>query len=185
MKSNETVGIEEGHSRGAWMQTYTGGRFFPLDPNPEEVCIEDIAQALSNQTRFNGHLDCFYSVAQHSVLVSRLCSERNRLTGLLHDATEAYVGDMIRPLKLYMPEYKEVEKKVWKAITKKFNLPEELPKEVHHFDMVVCAAEKRDLFGNSGEWPKMPSGDLVGRIEPSSPFEIKRTFLKEFWSLYG
>lgn len=80
-----------------WIITYTGRQFWPLDPRPEDVCLEDIAHALSNLCRFNGHCRSFYSVAQHSVLVSENCVFAFR--GLLHDAAEAYLGDMSRPMK--------------------------------------------------------------------------------------
>ncbi|MDO4254358.1 MAG: hypothetical protein Q4C81_04310 [Kocuria sp.] len=98
--------------RGNWMQTYTGRRFYPLDSRPEDVDVVDVAHALSMQCRYNGHVRLFMSVAEHCVLVSRLVPSEHALWGLLHDATEAYVGDMVRPLKLHMPEYRAVEDRV-------------------------------------------------------------------------
>jgi len=80
-----------------WIITFTGKQFWPLDPRPEDVCLEDIAHALSNICRFTGHCKSFYSVAQHCVLVSQNCEYPMR--GLLHDAAEAYLGDMSRPMK--------------------------------------------------------------------------------------
>lgn len=92
--------------RGGWMQTYTGKAFYPLDPRPDEVCIDDIAHALSQIPRFGGHARRHYSVAQHSWHMS--CLFGNPLLAyqaLLHDAQEAYLGDIVQPLKscLQMP----------------------------------------------------------------------------------
>ena len=111
--------------KGDWMQTYTGRQFWPLDPRPEEVVIEDIARALSMQCRFAGHCAKFYSVADHSVRVSMLADENSTLAlaGLLHDAAEAYVVDVPRPLKRFLPGYKEIEREVARAIEKRFGLP--------------------------------------------------------------
>lgn len=82
-----------------FIQTYTGRRFYPLDPNPDDVCIEDIAHALAMICRFNGHVREFYSVAEHSVHVSHLVPPEYALAGLLHDAAEAYIADVSRPVK--------------------------------------------------------------------------------------
>jgi hypothetical protein len=75
--------------RGDWMQTFTGRRFWPLDPRGEDVLIEDIAHALSLLTRYGGHCTRFYSVAEHSVLLARAATPENALWLLLHDASEA------------------------------------------------------------------------------------------------
>src|ERR1035441_1601867 len=78
--------------------TFSGVRFWPLIPNPADIRIEDIAHALSNQCRFGGHTREFYSVAEHSVRVSQLCTPENALWGLLHDASEAYLSDVTAPI---------------------------------------------------------------------------------------
>src|ERR1700724_2684254 len=83
---------------GGWQQTFTGRRFYPLSPRVEDVCIEDIAHALSNICRYGGHCREFYSVAQHCNMVSDWMPEF-KLEGLLHDSPEAYIGDMVRPVK--------------------------------------------------------------------------------------
>src|SRR5579885_2784587 len=84
---------------GDWIQTYCGVAFYPLDPRPEEILIEDIAHALSMLCRFTGHVKRFYSVAQHCVYVSHRCDPKDALWGLLHDAAEAYLNDISRPVK--------------------------------------------------------------------------------------
>jgi len=91
-------------NKEVWIATYTGGRFYPLDPRPEDVCIADIAHSLSQICRFNGQTLQFYSVAQHSVLVSKLLGQGgpspiHEFMGLKHDAAEAYLCDLVRPIK--------------------------------------------------------------------------------------
>ena len=88
----------------SWIQTYTGKRFWPLSPEKGEICIEDVAWALSNMPRFTGHTSRFYSVAEHSIMVARLCPPRLKLAGLLHDASEAYLCDIASPVK-HHPEF--------------------------------------------------------------------------------
>lgn len=83
----------------SWIQTFSGRQFFPLEPRVEDVCIEDIAHGLSNLCRYAGHCECFYSVAQHCLLVSRVVPREHALRGLLHDASEAYLIDVPRPIK--------------------------------------------------------------------------------------
>lgn len=96
---------------GDWSVTWSGVRFRPLDPRPEDIRLVDIAMALSNIARFGGHKTEAYTVAQHSVLVASRVPEGLRLPALLHDASEAYLGDIIRPVK-HLPEFYEV----WKPI---------------------------------------------------------------------
>lgn len=88
---------------GSWMQTSTGVSFYPLDPRVEEINITDIAHGLSHVCRYGGHCRRFYSVAEHAVLVSLMVPERFAMEALLHDSSEAYIGDMIRPIK-HSPE---------------------------------------------------------------------------------
>jgi uncharacterized protein len=148
--------------RGDWMQTFTGRKFFPMDPRPEEINGLDIAHALSLQCRYNGHTTRFYSVAEHCVLLSYAVSPENALWALLHDASEAYVGDMIRPLKLHMPAYVEAEDVVMGVIAYKFGLAgSTMPDEVKDADTRILLNEKAELMYN-------PSGLLwtVDGMEP-------------------
>lgn len=120
------------------------------------VDTTDIAHSLSMQCRFNGHTRHFYSVAQHCYLVADLVPAEHQLAALLHDATEAYVGDLVRPLKQGMREFYEcqnleslydaVERRVWIAICQRFDLGLVLPDSVKHADLVALATEKRDLM---------------------------------------
>lgn len=111
--------------RGDWMQTYSGRQFFPFDPKPEAIDIVDIAQALAMTCRYGGHCKQFYSVAQHSVLVAEKAPPALALRALMHDAPEAYTGDLIRPIKKHpeMAAFMWVEEVVERAICAKFDLP--------------------------------------------------------------
>jgi 5'-deoxynucleotidase YfbR-like HD superfamily hydrolase len=109
--------------RGGWIQTFTGGRYWPLDPRPTDVCLEDIAHHLSMLCRFVGACTRFYSVAEHSVHVSRLMPPRLALRGLLHDAAEAYCNDIARPVKRDLVGYAEIEGLNEAVIFERFGLP--------------------------------------------------------------
>lgn len=116
-----------GARRGDWMQTFTGRQFWPLDPRPEEVDPIDIAHALGHQCRYAGHVRRFYSVAEHCILMSLFMPTRElALAALLHDATEAYVVDVPRPLKRHLAGYAEIEAGVMVAIAQRFELPLEV-----------------------------------------------------------
>ena len=180
-------GIEVANDRGAWLQTVTGGRFYPLDPQPAEVDIRDISHALSNIGRFNGHTKSFYSVAQHSCLVHDYMPKRLQKLGLLHDATEAYIGDMIRPLKYYDNFFQEVEEGIHQAIYTRFGLTpsEEDNQMLKHYDNLLCAAEKRDLFPQSEFWSGMPECGLVKTIRAWPPSYAKGQFMRRFNVLFN
>lgn len=131
---------------GNWIQMHSGIAFWPLDPRADEVRIEDIAHSLSLLCRFGGHCSRFYSVAEHSVHVARLCSPETALAGLLHDASEAYVVDLPRPLKRMLPEYGIIESKVQMAIAEHFGLPLLLPEEVTRMDDAMLLAEAAQIM---------------------------------------
>lgn len=136
------------------MQTYSGRRYYPLDPKPSEIESADIAHALSLLCRYGGHIDRFYSVAEHCVLLSYTVSPENALHALLHDATEAYVVDVPRPIKRYLPEYRELEDKVWQAIAERYGLSPEMPAEVTEHDTRILLNERATLFSHAelGKW---------------------------------
>lgn len=168
-----------------WVQTYTGRKVFPLYLHPAEVCIEDIAHALSNVCRFTGHSSAFYSVAQHSVYVSFYCEPADALAGLLHDATEAYLLDLPRPLKRHadFAFYRTAEADAHRAIAAAFGLPEQIPASVLEADARILATEARDLMS-----PLHP--DWIARAEPYprrvypwSPELAKELFTNRFFYL--
>lgn len=169
----------------AWILTHTGKRFTPLAPQVEDICIEDIAHALSNTARFNGHANTFYSVAQHSVHVSHIVPREHSMTGLLHDAPEAYIADMVSPLKPYLTNYRDIEGNLWDAIAARFGLPSELPLEVKHADLVMLATERRDLMPpHRDEWIVLRGIEpLAMQINPFLPEAAKALFLQRWKEL--
>lgn len=169
----------------SWIQTYSGRRFNPLNPYVNAIVIQDIAHALSMQCRFSGHVKKFYSVAQHSVLVSYICDSTDALWGLLHDASEAYLVDVPRPLKRSgkFNAYLEFEDKMQKAVCKRFGLPEAEPPSVKKADKILLATEARDLMGPLHPDWKQPEEPLPFRIEALSQQEAKDLFVKRFYQL--
>lgn len=168
-----------------WIQTYTGRRFTPTNPNPSAIVIQDIARALSMQCRFSGHLKYFYSVAQHCVLVSYICDSADALWGLLHDATEAYLIDLPAPLKRsgQFDNFKMVEHKLMKAICTKFKLPFEEPPSVKAADVQLLVTEARDLMVNKRSDWELKVEPLPFKIEAWTPDQAEDNFMKRFGEL--
>ena len=130
-----------------YFRTYTGKHVHPLNPSPEEIDVEDVARSLSQMCRFLGHLDVFYSVAQHSVLVSELVPHEDALWGLLHDASEAYLCDLPAPIKREpeMAIYRTAEERLMRAICARFGLEPDMPESVKIADRALLATEFRDV----------------------------------------
>jgi uncharacterized protein len=110
-----------------WIETFTGKKFYPFSPNPDDVDIQDIAHSLSNQCRFNGHTLRFYSVAEHCVHIASYLERHNApfqicLAGLLHDAAEAYLGDVVRPVKQLLPDFTQAENTLQALIYMKYGI---------------------------------------------------------------
>lgn len=156
---------------GDWMLTASGRMYWPIHPMAEDVCIEDIAKGLSNICRFGGQIDAFYSVAQHSVYVSRCVPQEHALTGLMHDATEAYVGDMVSPLKksLLMVDFRMIEDLNWSAISNAFGLPYEKPACIKTADNAVLLAERDQLLVKHPVKWSVPGEPAPIRIERALP----------------
>lgn len=137
---------------GDWMETFSGQRFWPLDPRPDEIDPADVAHALSLLCRYGGHVDRFYSVAEHCVLMSLAVPPEHALAALLHDATEAYVVDVPRPLKRHLDGYREIEAGVWNAICLRYRLAGDLPASVRDADERILLTERNALMPRAGAW---------------------------------
>ena len=163
--------------QGDWMQTVSGQKFWPIDPKPEEIHLEDIAHALSMMCRFNGHCKWFYSVAEHSVYVCDLLEPKHKKWGLLHDASEAYIADIVRPAKRFIDGYKPLEYKIMAAVRKRFDLDPIEPWQVKDADNAILADEADQVMGKRpDDWklPCLPSGTVIMGLTPS---KAKQLFL--------
>jgi 5'-deoxynucleotidase YfbR-like HD superfamily hydrolase len=179
------------------MSTYGGSFIDFLNPQVDSIKIEDIAHSLSLICRFNGHCDYFYSVAQHCVHVSYQLPFGMELQGLLHDAPEAYVGDVVGPLKgamrmlpvellNHMSQFDIIEERWALAVGAAFELElVDLPAEVKEADARMLVTERRDIFAKCPLWPP--------RAEDAKPYDFKiavweprqaeETFLQRFHEL--
>lgn len=173
----------------SWIQTNSGIRFEILNPTVDMINIEDIATSLSKQCRYNGHCENFYSVARHSLVMSKMAPPHLKLVSLLHDATEAYIGDMVKPLKNLIPEFEVIEDKIWLVIADKFNLPMELPREVKDLDLRMLATEKLYIMKeHPDKWPSFDTPNpftrgVTKQCLISDPKTDRLEFLDEFYFL--
>lgn len=166
-----------------YVSTFLGNRFYLTQPRIDDVDIEDIAHGLAYQCRFNGQTREFYSVAQHSLMVTDLVPEPCRLAALLHDAAEAYLGDMVKPLKNLFPEFSVIEGRVMQIIGHRFGVDlEALDPSIKQADLVALATEKRDLMPHSTEtWVNLQDvAPLPEALRPMSPMAAKAAFLERF-----
>ncbi len=182
--SFETTMSDGSIRHGDWIQTFTGKAFFPFDPRPEDIDIEDIAHALSNQCRYGGHASRFYSVAEHCVILSTKVEPQYALAALMHDCAEAYLVDIPRPVKYSLVGYKELEFQVEKAIAAKFNLQYPWPEQVMAFDTRMIRDEGNELMsGGVNDWNKY--GESLGaRVFGATPIIAKQAFLRRFHELH-
>jgi hypothetical protein len=150
--------ISEGYGSGMnsdFIVTFSKQKFSPLQAKPEEIDIKDIAHALSLMCRANGHIRHFYSVAQHCLNCSKEAEARGlskelRLACLLHDASEAYISDITRPVKRSLLQYREFEEVLQSLIYRKFGLGglgEEEHRMVREIDDTLLYYEMLELMG--------------------------------------
>ena len=157
------------------------GAYFDFEvPETSQITIYDIAHALSMICRFTGHCHRFYSVAEHSVHCSYLVPKEDALAALMHDAAEAVMGDVSRPLKSLLPDYKRIEHRVEKAILARFGLPAQLPPSVKAADMQMLAVEQRQAMLNDDDWPGLAIDGEGPALQFLSPPDAYNTFLNRF-----
>lgn len=172
------------------IKTYTGVMFDPVHPESERIDILDIAHALSMLCRANGHFRSFYSVGQHCINCAREAkargySERVQLACLLHDASEAYLSDVTRPVKQELPKYLEIEKPLQETIWRKYlgsKLTEEEKVQVFDVDDAMLFYEFKELMDTrlTEEEPELKSEPEFGFREFE---EIEKRFLRVFREL--
>lgn len=169
-----------------WFVTFTGRRVHPTDLAPSDIAIEDIAHALAYQCRCAGHVRAYYSVAQHSVLVSQHLPPSLALAGLLHDAAEAYCQDLIRPLK-YLPAlfgYRRLEKRIERAVAARFGLSYPWPPAIKEADNRLLQTERRDLIApHAWPWFSHRVAPYPDPISPLGPEAAEALFLARYREL--
>jgi uncharacterized protein len=171
---------------GPMIKLRSGASFDFCAPELSEFTIEDVAHGLANICRYAGQCSRFYSVAEHSILVSET-AVGFEFEALLHDAAEAFMGDIPRPLKQLLPQYKKMEAAVETAIFKRFEIKWPLPLEIKHADLRVLAAEQRQIMPEgTDEWAVVegvsPAPIVVRHLPPD---EAKLLFLQRYEHLVG
>lgn len=163
------------------IRTFSGKYIDPINPEKDLICIQDIAHSLSMQPRFGGHLPIFYSVAEHSWwCASRILNEEQELAALLHDASEAYLIDIPKPIKGRLTNYEEIENNLMTIIAEKFGFQFPLCQSVKDIDKIALEHEWKHIMLN-GTNPLAPTG-LFNSRDPKSAEEA---FLELFYYING
>ncbi|MDH2399207.1 hypothetical protein ABIB85_007490 [Bradyrhizobium sp. JR1.5] len=170
---------------GPSIMLQSGAWFDFAAPHASPFTIEDIAHGLAHICRYSGQCNGFYSVAEHSLLVSETATGFE-LEALMHDAAEAFLGDITRPLKQMLPEYKRIEGEVERAIFSRFGIQTPIPREVKQADLRVLAAEQRQIMPRgTDDWLRgqdvVPAPIVVRNLPP---VEAKRAWLERYEALY-
>lgn len=171
----------------AWILTSSGRMVDLIDPQPDMIHLGDIVHSLTKLCRFSGHCSRFYSVAEHCWLGSQQFTDRHlQVEFQLHDATEAYLGDVVSPLKNILQEYKLIEARMDRVIRERFCLPLTMSPGVAAMDLRMLATERRDLLpADGGEWEPLRGVEPIGFIPPTPfpPGEIEWRLARSisFW----
>lgn len=182
------LGTDDG--RGPAAQLYSGALFWPLDPQPEDFNLSDVAHHLAQVNRFSGGTMFPYPVARHLVLCYHLAGMMPHATtglkrwAIAHDIPEFILGDHIRPVKVAQPVLTKLEKPVMRAVEKWLRLPKLSTAEqgaLRYIDNLACSTEKAVLLPNSTEWPGMPDPErsfvnFVRQTERMSSSQIRIEF---------
>ena len=164
-----------------WIETYKGHKFYFLEPEKSNIDIRDIAHSLAYTCRFGGHTNKFYSVAEHSVLVSYLALDP--LAGLMHDASEAYIADIASPIKDYLVNYREMEYNIMSAIHKQFGITVTDEEDIKDCDAVQLKTEATYLLPSKGlAWKDQYPTKRKHGIRPYcfTPEEAEKAFLQRY-----
>ena len=176
---------------GPYLQTVSGRWVNPFDPDPSQLDAADIGPALANQCRFGGHSRVFYSVAQHSVIVSQLVEQRGGDTedvfaALMHDATEAYLGDMPHPLKhrsTLGASFRSAEDHLEQVIRDRFRIKAHVP-EIKLVDRALLATERRAFSAENWHWPELEGVEPLDlELTAWSPDEAAQAFAQRYSEL--
>lgn len=173
--------------KGPVIMLASGATFDFLDPWSSDFTLDDIAHGLSHTCRYAGQCRSFYSVAEHSILVSELVPAEFALEGLLHDATEAFIGDITRPLKQLLPDFKSIEARVEEAIAARFAFKPGFKQAIKPVDLQVLAAEQDQLMpAGCADWAK-EDGIVPAKVKVQSlsPTAAKAAFLARYKALAG
>lgn len=169
------LGVKSGDD---WIQTASGDAFYPLRPTLESICLADIAHGLSNLCRYGGQCRRFYSVAEHSVLLSYAVPPSLARWALLHDASEAYLVDIPKPLKPFLPQYREAERRLAELIAARFGLEWPEPIALHTYDTRILHNEQAALHPNPPQPWNVPGSPLEGiTITGWLPLQARARFL--------
>jgi uncharacterized protein len=188
MRHTDELGCAPVLEPGPFIQTLSGRRVNPLDAAPEDIDPADIARALANTCRFGGHSRAFYSVAQHSAIVCDLLGERGAtpdelMAALLHDAAEAYLGDLPHPLKHRSElgaQFREAEKRLEAVIVQRFALPDASAR-VKPLDRALLATERRTFSEVTWHWPELDGAEELDlEIDPWPPERAREEFLRRY-----
>jgi len=164
-----------------WLETFTGTKFNPYTSPPSDVKLLDIIHSLSLQCRFGGHCRTYYSIAEHSVYVSKQFEDPVLAKwGLFHDAAEAYLTDLPRPLKKLLPDYNELEQSILTLVAKRFDLPWPIPDEVREMDTVLLRTESLQIMTRGNEWVIKDVEPLPLKLQCLSPEEAEIFFMNQF-----
>jgi hypothetical protein len=176
---------------GPYLQTVSGRWVNPFDPDPSQLDAGDIARALANQCRFGGHSRVFYSVAQHAVIVSEVVERRGGdvedvFAALMHDATEAYLGDMPHPLKHRSPlgaAFKDAEDHLERALRERFRIKTDVP-EIKRADRALLATERRAFSAEDWHWPELEGIEPLDlELSAWAPDEAAEAFARRYAEL--
>ena len=152
-----------------WIETNTHNTFFYGKRNPENISLLDIAHGLSNLCRYSGQCNHFYSVAQHSCIIFDTAPMHHKLIGLFHDASEAYISDIPRPVKTIIPEIKNLEKQIQLQVAERFKLDFPWSSQIEILDSQLMLREAQLLFDGGVSWT----------VEGLPPLDVD---IKSFWS---